>query len=72
MTPKLEFPDELWRQIFDLAVDEDMIFQPWLLTSMAESAWFKNALFDEWCLRPPQEALNLLQRRSYASKKVGF
>jgi hypothetical protein len=72
-TPKDEkeydLPAEIWTHIFDLAADEDVIFQYALPTSMAESAWFKTFL-GEWTLRSPQEALNLIQRRSYATKKV--
>lgn len=65
----MDLPDEVWRQIFDLAADEDIIFQYGLPTVMAESAWFEN-VFGAWTLRSPQEALNLIQRRSYATKKV--
>jgi hypothetical protein len=65
----MEVPDEILTQIFDLAADEDVIFQYGLPTAMAESAWFKNA-FNEWALRSPQEAINMIQRRSYATKKV--
>jgi hypothetical protein len=67
--PDYALPAEIWTHIFDLAADEDVIFQYALPTSMAESAWFKN-FFGEWGLRSPQEALNLIQRRSYATKKV--
>ena len=65
----LDLPSEIWTQIFDLAADEDLIFQYGLPTSMAESAWFKSVV-GEWALRTPQEALNLIQRRSYATKKA--
>jgi hypothetical protein len=65
----LDLPSEIWTQIFDLAADEDLIFQYGLPTSMAESAWFKSVI-EEWALRTPQEALNLIQRRSYATKKA--
>lgn len=71
MSPKGNFdlPDEIWTHIFDLAADEDLIFQYGLPTSMAESAWFRS-IITQWTLRTPQEALNLIQRRSYATKKV--
>ncbi|KAJ6613510.1 hypothetical protein B0H10DRAFT_2222157 [Mycena sp. CBHHK59/15] len=62
-------PAELWTQVFDLAADEDVIFQYGIPGVMAESAWFKN-VFEEWVLRPPQDALHLVQRRSYATKKA--
>lgn len=65
----LDLPSEIWTQIFDLAADEDLIFRYGLPTSMAESAWFKSVI-EEWALRTPQEALNLIQRRSYATKKA--
>jgi hypothetical protein len=65
------FPAEIWTQIFDLAADEDVIFQYGLPTSMAESAWYKNGL-DQWLLRSPADALNLVQRRSYKTKKVRY
>lgn len=64
-----DLPAELWTRIFDLAADEDIILKYGLPTIMAECAWFKN-VFGEWTLRSPQEALNLVQRRSYATKKV--
>ncbi|KAI4518339.1 hypothetical protein K525DRAFT_208782 [Schizophyllum commune Loenen D] len=64
----LALPSEIWNQIFDLASDEDVIFQYGLPTVMAESAWFKNP-FGEWTLRSPQEAINLVQRRAYFTKK---
>ena len=67
--PDSDLPAELWTHIFDLAADEDVIFQYALPTAMAESAWFRT-VFGEWALRSPQEALNLIQRRSYATKKV--
>jgi hypothetical protein len=66
--PAFNLPPELWTHIFDLAADEDVIFQYALPTVMAESAWSR--AFGEWSLRSPQEALNLIQRRSYATKKV--
>ena len=64
-------PAEIWAQIFDLAADEDVIFQYGLPTTMAESAWYKNGL-DQWTLRSPAEAVNLVQRRSYKTKKVCY
>ncbi|KAJ7481336.1 hypothetical protein B0H11DRAFT_2157741 [Mycena galericulata] len=64
-----DLPAELWTQVFDLAADEDVILQHGLPTSMAESAWFKD-FFGEWALRSPADALNLVQRRSYATKKA--
>ncbi|KAF8915396.1 hypothetical protein CPB85DRAFT_1387898 [Mucidula mucida] len=61
-------PTEILSVIFILASDEDVLFQHGLPTSMASSAWFKGT-FGVWTLRQPSEALNVLQRRSYATKK---
>ncbi|KAF9041557.1 hypothetical protein BJ165DRAFT_1303491, partial [Panaeolus papilionaceus] len=61
-------PSEILTQIFDSASDEDIIFQSGLSTSLAESAWFKDRLFGEWRLRSPQEAMNMIQRRSGVTK----
>jgi hypothetical protein len=63
-------PPEIWSQIFDLAADEDILFHPGIPTAMAESAWYKDIIINEWRLRSPREAMNILQRRSYATKKV--
>lgn len=71
-------PAEIWTQIFDLAADEDLLFQPGIPTSLAESAWvqdyWKSQIKDEstskWSLRAPEQAMDILQRRSYGTKKV--
>jgi len=83
----LELPAEVWTQIFELAADEDILFQQGFPTSMAESAWYrdewpepaadlqvsiKGALYNKWELRSPQRAMELLEERSYATKKVNF
>lgn len=65
----VELPSEILNTIFDLAADEHVIFDPRLPNSMAESTWF-TPLPDQWQLRTPQDSLNLIQRRSYATKKV--
>ena len=65
-----ELPSEIWSQIFDLAADEDILFLPGIPTAMAESAWYRDIIVNEWRLRSPREAMNMLQRRSYATKKV--
>lgn len=65
----IDLPAELWNSIFNLASDEGAIFDHSLPTVMAESIWFLS-LFKEWQLRTPQESLNLIQRRSYSTKKV--
>lgn len=66
----IDLPGEIWIQIFYLAADEDIIIQHGLPTILAESAWYKDR--DDWKLRSPQEAMEMLQRRSYAVKKVNF
>ncbi|KAJ6546202.1 hypothetical protein DFH09DRAFT_1367392 [Mycena vulgaris] len=64
-----DLPAEVWTQIFDLAADEDFIFQHGLPTSMTESEWFKD-YFGDRALRSPQDSLHLLQRTSYLTKKA--
>jgi hypothetical protein len=49
-----------------LAADEDIIIQHGPPTVLAESAWYKDGV------RFPQEAMEMLQRRSYAMKKGEF
>ncbi|KAJ7582564.1 hypothetical protein C8J56DRAFT_1055618 [Mycena floridula] len=66
----LDLPDELWNNIFKLAIDEDLVFSPWLPTNLAESAWVYNNYNQKWYLRPPHEAMNILQRKSYFTKKA--
>ncbi|KAL4068493.1 hypothetical protein V8B97DRAFT_833745 [Scleroderma yunnanense] len=62
-------PPELWSYIFDLAADEDVIFYPGLPTNMAQSTWSR-AVFGEWKVRTAQDTINIIQRRSYATKKA--
>ncbi|KAF9037787.1 hypothetical protein BDZ89DRAFT_1010859 [Hymenopellis radicata] len=62
------FPAEILSLIFVFASDEDVLFQHGLPTTMASSAWFKG-MFGVWTLRSPNEALNVLQRRSYSTKR---
>ena len=62
-------PDELWLDIFDMAVEDADFFEPILPTAFSESAWFKT-LYGDWSLRSAQENVNTAQRRSYATKKV--
>ncbi|KAJ7890153.1 hypothetical protein B0H14DRAFT_2690728 [Mycena olivaceomarginata] len=64
-----DLPAELWTHIFDLAADEDVLFQHGLPATMAESAWYKD-FSGKWTLRSPKDALDLVQRRSYATKKA--
>jgi hypothetical protein len=63
----IDLPSELWNAIFDIAADEDVIFDYSLPTVMAESTWFNS---ENWQLRTPQGSLHFVQRRSNATKKV--
>jgi hypothetical protein len=61
-------PPELWSHIFGLAADEDTIFYPGLPTSMTQSSWARSLVTD-WQLKTPRDSINMVQRRSYATKK---
>ena len=75
----MSLPSEIWTRIFDLAGDDTHFLEPGIPTSFAESAWSKvywkmhledgNAA-SKWRLRSPKEAMGILQRRNYATKKV--
>lgn len=65
----MDLPAEIWAQIFNLAADDDLIFQYGLQTSFSVHAWWK-AFHGDWLLRSPMEALNYIQKRSYFTKKV--
>jgi hypothetical protein len=65
-----DLPEEILNSIFDLAADENIIFDKELPTVFSTSSWFWSILGEKWMLRTPQESLNLRQRRSYATKKV--
>ena len=72
---KMALPGEIWTQIFEFATDEDVLFQPGIQTSMAESAWYRDSLgfgnpSSKWSLRSPEKAMDILLRRSYTTKKV--
>ncbi|TBU34562.1 hypothetical protein BD311DRAFT_746380 [Dichomitus squalens] len=62
-------PDELWLEIFDMAVDDSSLFEPTLPTAFSEASWFKS-LYGDWSLRTAQEEVNSAQRKSYATKKA--
>ena len=64
----INLPAELWNAIFDIAADEDIIFDHSIPTVMTESTWFNT--LEQWQLRTPQGSLHLVQKRSYATKKV--
>ncbi|KAG6811182.1 hypothetical protein H0H92_008622 [Tricholoma furcatifolium] len=65
----MDLPAEIWAHIFDIAADEDVIFQYGLPTMMSESIWVKG-LTSKWALRRPSDSLNYIQRSSYATKKA--
>lgn len=64
----IDLPAELWNTIFDIAADEHVIFNHNQLTVMAESMWAPHG--QQWQLVAPEESLDLIQKRSYATKKV--
>ena len=67
----VDLPPEVWLQIFDYASEDDALFDHALPTSLAESSWFRTVFNDgQWMLKSPNEGINGLQRRSYATKKV--
>lgn len=73
----MPLPAEIWARIFDLAADDDILFRPGIPTTLAESAWCKDDRKTyltrgnpEWALRSPEQAMDVLQRRSYSTKKV--
>jgi hypothetical protein len=73
----MSLPAEVWTRIFELAADDDILFRPGIPTSLTESAWYqdynwKNYPALEWKLRSPEQAMDVLQRRSYATKKVSL
>lgn len=59
----------MWAQIFNLAADEDVIFQYGLPTMMSESIWSKNT-YGKWKLMRPSDTMSAIQWRSYSTKKA--
>lgn len=66
-TPAL--PSELWQSIFELTTDDEAILRHEFPMAMACSEWFRQ-IYGPWILRSPQEVLNSLQRKGYATKKA--
>lgn len=64
----IDLPAELWTAIFDIAADEDIIFDYSLPNVLAESTWFNT--MGQWQLNTPEQLLHLVQKRSYATKKA--
>ena len=67
--PVPALPPELWRDILDIAVQDDPILEFSLISPLVQSEWYE-MVFGEWWLRKPHEARRIRQRQSYALKKV--
>ncbi|THH11506.1 hypothetical protein EW145_g635 [Phellinidium pouzarii] len=67
--PVSPLPPELWREILDIATQDDPLLEPALLGPLAKSSWYE-MVFGDWWLRRPHEALQIRQRQSYALKKA--
>ncbi|EJD01390.1 uncharacterized protein FOMMEDRAFT_111168 [Fomitiporia mediterranea MF3/22] len=67
--PVPALPTEIWREILDIAAQDDPILETSLVSPLAECSWYE-MVFGEWWLRKPQEALRIRQRQSYALKKA--
>jgi hypothetical protein len=65
----LELPSEIWEAIFDLATEDERIYKTQLPNAMDRSEWFPR-FEGGWIPRGPQEVVNSLQRKGYATKKV--
>jgi hypothetical protein len=62
-------PTELWEAIFDYAAEDSRIYGHCFPESMDHSEWFPR-LDGGWLPRGPQEVINSLQRKGYATKKA--
>jgi hypothetical protein len=65
-----DLPHEILISIFELAADEDIIFDKELPTAFSAYSRYLGGRTCQWTLITPQESLNLRQRRSYITKKV--
>lgn len=65
-----ELPPELWLQIFHYAAEDEPLFDYALPTSMTESSWSKRVMSDGWTLRAPNDLIEIMHRKSFATKKV--
>ncbi|KAL0581277.1 hypothetical protein V5O48_000760 [Marasmius crinis-equi] len=63
-------PDELWIQIFEMALEEDILLQPVLPNSLSDYAWYVDTSKDQWALRSPQEGLALAQKENWDTKRA--
>ena len=64
-------PQELWREIFDYAVnhDEELLEPIILSSSMLNSTWYKIAI-GGWWLRTVDRSMHVKMRSNYVTKKV--
>ncbi|EED80420.1 predicted protein [Postia placenta Mad-698-R] len=65
-----ELPPELWLQIFHYAAEDEPLFDYALPTSMTESSWSKRVMSDGWTLRAPNDLIEIMHRKSFATKKA--
>ncbi|KZT05927.1 uncharacterized protein LAESUDRAFT_654509 [Laetiporus sulphureus 93-53] len=65
-------PIELLLHIFELAVENESLFDHALPTSMVESSWVKSETYHgcRWWLKSPQESLDAMQKMSYYTAKA--
>lgn len=63
-------PAEILVQIFELAIDDDGLFDHTLPTFMSESCWELDRYEDNWTLISPANALHRKQQRTYAAIKA--
>ena len=75
----MSLPSEIWTRIFHLATDDILSLGPGIPTSFMESAWSRvdwkiciggGDPASRWRLRSPEEALDILHRKNYSTKKV--
>ncbi len=73
----MSLPAEIWTRIFNSAADSDILFLPGIPPSLVESVWSQDHLKayfgggdPTWSLQSPEQVMDILQRRSYATKKI--
>ena len=67
----VSLPSELWREIFELAIGDEDLLYPDLVSSRVERDWFEGA-YGVWMLREPRQALQSTLRQTFVTKKVGY
>ncbi|TDL24540.1 hypothetical protein BD410DRAFT_719195 [Rickenella mellea] len=60
-----DLPTEIWREIFDIAADDDFLLSPNMFGSMDECEWY-----GRWFLRTPQESLIVHLRETWFTKRA--